>query len=590
MRVPLWTKLGALFGGLYGLVAAGWGAWDWSTLVAEEEARRRAELETLAAVVAEAIDAEAHAGLVEESDRGRPAFRAVQATLGRVIADRAGVVDWAGTCTRDPRGRWRYVVDGATRNPFPVGYPIFDGIALRDRAFEGREVWVDALQDESGRWHTALAPIRGADGAVVGLVEIVSDADKVSLVLADRLRAAALQLAVAVGGGLLVSFLFGRLLSRDLAALVVAARSVAAGRLDVRVSVRSRDEIGVLARAFEEMVAGLREREFIRDTFGRFVNPEVVSRILEDRSHLRLGGETRRVTVLMSDLRGFTALSDELGPERMVALLNRYLGRMTEVVEAHQGTVAELLGDGIVVLFGAPIVRPDDAARAVRCAVAMHHALAAFNAAEGRRLQMGIGVDTGDVVAGNIGDERHMKYGVVGAAINVAARLESFTLGNQVLITENTLAAAGQGIETEPPIEFRAKGRREPLRAYAVRAAGDLRMPDDLQGARVDVDLPATLHRVDGKQVDPTAHGVTLLALEVDAVVLSGAVRLRDREGVRLAFTLDGALLEDLYGVVESAGEEEVLVRLGSMPAEARAALEAFVSERAGEATGPRIG
>ncbi|MEZ4236385.1 MAG: adenylate/guanylate cyclase domain-containing protein [Myxococcota bacterium] len=204
----------------------------------------------------------------------------------------------------------------------------------------------------------------------------------------------------------------------------------------------------------------------------------------------------------------------------MVALLNRYLARMTAVVVAHDGNVAELLGDGLVVLFGAPVSHADDALRAIRCAVAMHQELAAFNAAESRRLQMGIGVDTGQVVAGNIGAESHMKYGVVGAAINVASRLESFTLGNQVLVSEATLDAAAAAARstacrsTPTILSSSAPRAGASLRAYPVRGVGDARVPEDLAHAHVDVSLPGTVHRIDGKQVEAQGHEVRVVRLE----------------------------------------------------------------------------
>lgn len=601
VAVPLWSKLGALFGGAYGLAVATYGAWEWSTVVRDDAEVRRAELETMALLVAAGIDGDAHATFVAESDRARPEFAAVTAAL-RIVIDRSPIVTWGATCTRDELGHWQYVVDGAASAPYPVGFPIFDATAERDLAFEGRVRYIDALVDDAGTWHTVLAPIRTAEGGLVGLVELASDADRDDLVLQGQLKRTIAQFATAVGGGLALSFVFGRLLSRHLEVLVVAARRVAGGELDARVEVRTRDEIGVLAATFNSMVAGLREREFIRDTFGRFVNPEVVARILEDRSRLRLGGESRQVTVLMSDLRGFTALSEELGPERMVALLNRYLARMTAVVERFDGNVAELLGDGMVVLFGAPVTRDDDALRAIGCAIAMHHELATFNALEGRRLRMGIGIDTGVVVAGNIGAERHMKYGVVGAAINVAARLESFTLGNQVLVSEATrdaalrAAASPDDLVCDAPLEFRAKGRREPLRAYPMRAVRGERMPDDLAHAHIDVSLPGTVFRLDGKAVDPEPHPVTLLRLEPESVTLRPTaspgrepVSLRQHDKLKLELSLEKVRLEELYGTVELAGPDRVLVRLTSVPSDARAALDAYIDEVAGEATGPRL-
>lgn len=586
---PLWIKLGALFGGVYGLAVAGYGAWDWRLLVEEQARAERAELEELAVVVAAGIDGDAHATFATEADRASPAF-ARAAQLLRFATERSELVYYASTCAPDEQGFWRYVVDGDRDAPYPVGFPLFDGIAERNRAWEGRLLFVPGLRDESGRWDTVLAPIRGSDGAVVGLVELIADADRSDLVLEGRYWRMVNQFAGGVLGALLLAFGFGRLLSRDLGRLVRAAERVAAGRLDTRVVVRSRDEVGLLADRFNRMVEGLQEREFIRETFGRFVNRDVVSQILEDRSKLRLGGESRVVTVLMSDLRGFTALGEELGPERMVALLNAYLARMTAVVERFDGNVAELLGDGLVVLFGAPVRHDDDARRAVSCAIAMHRELIAFNEEQGRRLQMGIGIDTGTVIAGNIGDERHMKYGVVGAAINVAARLESFTLGNQVLVSEATRTAVGpDGLLLDDALELKVKGRRGILRAYPVRSLGELAMPDELQGVHVDGAWPAHVYRLDGKRVDDVRHPVTVIRLELEVWTFAGELPVADRDKLKVELTLDHRALDEIYGTVESVRPNGFTLRLSSLSPEARQALEHHLSEHAGDATGSRL-
>jgi len=159
----------------------------------------------------------------------------------------------------------------------------------------------------------------------------------------------------------------------------------------------------------------------------------VAERCLRDPDSVKLGGELRTVSILMSDLRGFSALSKRLGPQTMIELLNRYFARMVPVILAHGGTITEFIGDAILVLFGAPVVGPDDAARAVRCAWAMQRAMAASNhesrAAGLPELTMGIGLHVGRVVAGNIAGPDRVKYGVVGPPINLAARIESLTVG-----------------------------------------------------------------------------------------------------------------------------------------------------------------
>ena len=202
---------------------------------------------------------------------------------------------------------------------------------------------------------------------------------------------------------------------------------------------------------------------FIRDTFGRYVSDEVVASLLSAPEALRLGGEVRTVTIMMTDLRGFTALSERLGPEGVVAYLNDYFERVVELILRHRGTINEILGDGILVIFGAPTSTEDDAERAVACAVEMQIAMAEF--AEERRgrglpaAEMGIGLHTGPVVVGNIGSARRTKYAAVGAAVNLAARIESYTTGGQILISEDTYRAVRAPLVVNGTLQRRAQGR-----------------------------------------------------------------------------------------------------------------------------------
>lgn len=185
----------------------------------------------------------------------------------------------------------------------------------------------------------------------------------------------------------------------------------------------------------------LRNR-FIRETFGRYLADEVVATLLESPTGVRLGGEKRKITMMMADLRGFTSLSERLAPERVVAILNRYLATMVKIIKQYGGTIDEFIGDAIFVLFGAPIWQEDDAQRAVACAVAMQLAMAEVNDQNGQEdlpeVEMGIGIHTGQVVLGNIGSPERMKYGVVGRHVNLASRIQSYTTGGQILISETT--------------------------------------------------------------------------------------------------------------------------------------------------------
>ena len=200
------------------------------------------------------------------------------------------------------------------------------------------------------------------------------------------------------------------------------------------------------------------------------MSPELAAQVLRDREALQLGGEVREVAMLMSDLRGFSELSERLGPSAMIGLLNRYLAAMTPVIQQHRGVINEFIGDAIFVLFGAPFGRPDDAERAVRCAGAMQEALTAFNV-DSRdhglpELVMGIGVHVGPVVAGNIGGPDRVKYGVVGPAVNLTSRIQGLSAGGEVLLSETLLARVSTMVSVAPARHERVKGASDPIAVY----------------------------------------------------------------------------------------------------------------------------
>jgi adenylate cyclase len=186
-----------------------------------------------------------------------------------------------------------------------------------------------------------------------------------------------------------------------------------------------------------------RNEKFIRATFGRYVSDEIVASLLEQPEGLELGGNLQQVTILMSDIRQFSTICETLEPENVMRLLNTYLGTMSDIIMDFQGTVDEFIGDGILAIFGAPITRDDDADRAVQCALRMQAAVADINreysAAGLPEVSMGVGINTGTVIAGNIGSEKRSKYGIVGHNVNLTARIEQCTAGGEILISQSTL-------------------------------------------------------------------------------------------------------------------------------------------------------
>ena len=242
---------------------------------------------------------------------------------------------------------------------------------------------------------------------------------------------------------------------------------------------RAMEEIQRLAEQLE------RRNHFIRKTFGRYLTDEVVASLLDSPEGLQLGGEKRQVTMLMSDLRGFTSLAERLAPEQVVAILNRCLGTMVEVITQYQGTIDEFIGDAIFVIFGAPIWREDDTQRAVACALAMQLAMDSINAQYRREglpeVEMGIGVHTGDVVVGNIGSDKRAKYGVVGSHVNLTSRIQSYTIGGQILISEATRQEVESLVRIDKQMEVEAKGVAQPITLYELRGIGgtyDLFLPE----------------------------------------------------------------------------------------------------------------
>ena len=339
-----------------------------------------------------------------------------------------------------------------------------------------------------------------------------------------------------------------------------------------------------LKRAMEEirrLATQLEIRnDFIRRTFGRYLSDEVVKSLLETPEGLALGGEKREVTVLFADLRGFTALSDRHTPEQVVALLNNYLGTMADVITAHQGTIDEFIGDAILALFGAPVARADDALRAAACAVAMQRAMEGVNDFNRRHglpeVHMGIAVNTGDVVVGNIGSQTRAKYGVVGTHVNLAGRIEGFTVGGQVLVSESTLRRAGGALVVGDRVTFEAKGFAEPVAVYDLRGvagAHGLHLParDDVR-APLRPPLPVSVTVLEGKTVGGAAFEATLVAASRDSAELTCPSPLAAFANLRLRLA-GGA---EAYAKVTGAGADgRVVVRFTSVDPEAARALDA---------------
>ena len=288
-------------------------------------------------------------------------------------------------------------------------------------------------------------------------------------------RNLALTIGVLVGAALIAIVMGARLaslMSRALARLNGAYKNVERDEYTHVEGVKTGDEIELLATGFNSMVDGLRERDKLRATMGKYMTQSVMDHLMSGK--VELGGESLMVTILFSDIRSFTSISETMTAHELVKLLNEYFTEMVTVVMEEGGVVDKYIGDAIMAVFGAPVPKPDDARRAVRAAVRMRLALVALNARLVARgdspLKTGVGLHTGEVVAGNIGSEKRMEYTVIGDAVNLASRLESSTkeLGTDILISDDTHALIGDEFETRAVREITVKGRAKPVLVYEV--------------------------------------------------------------------------------------------------------------------------
>ena len=431
-----------------------------------------------------------------------------------------------------------------------------DGVARYTRIY----------RNASGAWISAFAPIVDARGQTTAVLSMDYPVD----FYFDRLhelQMTIVQASIAAAvAALLLGLALARGLTRPISALTGGVARVAAGDLSKELPVRSRDEIGQLTRAFNEMVGGLRQRDFIRNAFGRYVSPEVAKTLLESPEGLRLGGHKREVTVLMSDLRGYTRFAERGDPARVMEVLNNYLARMADIVIAHGGTINEFIGDAIFAVFGAPLNQPDHAERAAAAALAMQGAMEELNRENiGRgwpRFEMGIGVNTGEAVVGNIGSEQRTKYAVVGAAVNLAARVEGCTVGGQIFVTTSTLERIRDLADVGEAVRVELKGIAEPVLLYELRAIGGrfaqrLAAADMESDLRVDVSLPLRGWIVDGKQVAGEFSG-TVTRVGRRSLDARLAADLAPLTNVKLRVSAPDLAQEsgDLYGkIVEVSGD-----------------------------------
>jgi class 3 adenylate cyclase len=261
-------------------------------------------------------------------------------------------------------------------------------------------------------------------------------------------------------------------MQRSIDDLLSRMRQVQEGDLSRPWSPTSTDEFLDLGQGFNQMLAGLREREAIKDTFGRFVSREVAEVVLN--GHIPLDGDRREITILFQDIRDFTSIAEGMDPQLLIELLNQFFTAMVAAVEAEGGVLKQFLGDGVMAIFGAPAPTVDHAARAVCAALGMVSRLEALNrrlSAKGMpHLRIGVGIHSGEVVAGQIGPDTRMEYTVVGDAVNLASRLEGLTkeMATTILVSQDTAQQLGPGFQLGRRAVLPVRGKAKPITVVEV--------------------------------------------------------------------------------------------------------------------------
>lgn len=274
---------------------------------------------------------------------------------------------------------------------------------------------------------------------------------------------------------ILFIYFFSKTISNPVKKLAAASDQIESGDFELNLKSKSKDEIGLLTERFVSMGKGLAERERLKDTFGRFINKDIAEKAA--KGELSLGGETKEVTIFFSDIRSFTAISEKLEPFEVVEFLNDYMTRMVECVNITNGVVDKFIGDAVMAVWGAPVssgTPEQDALNCVRAALMMRAALLDFNKDRGGDkkpiIKIGCGINTGPVIAGQIGSNKRMEYTVIGDAVNFASRTESLNkpLGTDILITENTYNLIKDHVLVEQMPSVTVKGKEKPVSMYAV--------------------------------------------------------------------------------------------------------------------------
>ncbi|SEP98803.1 Adenylate cyclase, class 3 [Lachnospiraceae bacterium NE2001] len=293
---------------------------------------------------------------------------------------------------------------------------------------------------------------------------------------------------------------------------------------------------------FLVVITDLTELLKVNSAFARYTSPDIAEYVLQSPEGEKQGGSSREVSILMSDLRGFTSISTRLPAEDLIVILNHYFEIMSDIIGKNKGTIIEFLGDGIFVVFGAPKDIPDHASLAVKCAIEMENAMEEVNRwnrdNDYPELEMGIGINSGQAVVGNIGSEKKMKYGCMGATVNLTGRVEALTVGGQVYITENVQKLVPEELIISGETSILPKGATSTLKVFEVEGIGETELSNrtdkdiDWKDREDKRDYP--FFKLEGKTVEEEKYSGKLIKISGDKKysILETDTLLQEKENI----------------------------------------------------------
>jgi len=382
----------------------------------------------------------------------------------------------------------RFFVDYAKAGDSAVPGKEYDAsdLPVMLKGFKHPTVEDEPYADEWGLSLSGYSPIYDKNGRSIGIVGVDVKLTHIKAIQMSVLNNIFFAFGVSIVLVGIVAWYVARNVRVPLTKIIDAAVAISRGNLATRIRMQRSDELGLMGNHIDKMAAQLEEREFIRETFGKYMSEDIAKELLAKNKEHGLGGEERVVTVLFCDMQKYSTISEQMPPGHIVEMLNQYLGAMTEIIDKHHGCVIEFIGDAIFAVFGAPRYIADHAEQAVRCAIEMHRRLNLLNkeleasgitrfwksnSPEG--LDIRIGIHTGQVIAGNLGSSTRMKYAVIGDTVNIASRLETLNkeLNTHTLISRNVYTQLPEELINlmQSQGEQNIKGREQGITVYSIQ-------------------------------------------------------------------------------------------------------------------------